>query len=159
MCNNNKLDWSKHTHAITSSASRNLSWLQHHLRSCSPKASLPLTFLTIGRLSKNVRGWLTRLPQIKLEYCSSIWDPYCQQNKLSLETIQHLAICLLKYWSLLTRLVILKKTCHMITRLVVMYKIIYGLIDIDATSYLITELVQPYHPITTNIYNVSWKLL
>jgi hypothetical protein len=71
-----KLNWNLHISNITSKANRTLGLLRRHLHSCKPKI-------------KEVA--YKALVRPKLEFCSSIWDPFHQDQKDRLEAVQRRA--------------------------------------------------------------------
>ena len=73
---NNKLSWAEHISNTVSKANKVLVLLHHNLNSCSP-------FVKETAYKSLVRP--------KLEYCSSIWDPYHQEYKNKLESVQRRA--------------------------------------------------------------------
>ena len=70
---NNKLSWDKHISNTVSKANKVLGLLHQSLYSCSP-------FVKETDYKTLIRP--------KLEYCSSIWDPYHQEYKNMLVSIQ-----------------------------------------------------------------------
>ena len=73
---NNKLSWAEHISKTTSKANSVLGLLRRNLYSCSSKVK---------------ETAYTTLVRPKLEYCSSIWDPYHQEHKNRLEAVQRRA--------------------------------------------------------------------
>ena len=73
---NSKLSWSDHISGITSKANRVLGLLRRNLYSCSPKVK---------------EAAFKSLVRPRLEYCSSIWDPYHQEHINKLEAVQRRA--------------------------------------------------------------------
>ena len=74
---NNKLSCTKHIGNTVSKANKVLGLLHRDLHSCSPFAK------------ETAHKSLVRP---RLEYCSSIWDPYHQENKNKLEAVQRRAV-------------------------------------------------------------------
>ena len=73
---NNKLSRAEHVSNTASKANKVLGLLRRNLNSCSP-------FVKETAYKSLVRP--------KLEYCSSIWDPYHQEYKNKLESVQRRA--------------------------------------------------------------------
>ena len=73
---NNKLSWAEHISNTVSKANKVLGLLRRNLYSCSP-------FVKETAYKSLVRP--------RLEYCSSIWDPYHQEYKNKLESVQRRA--------------------------------------------------------------------
>ena len=73
---NNKLSWAEHISNTVSKANKVLGLLRHNLYSCSP-------FVKETAYKSLVRP--------RLEYCSCIWDPYHQEYKNKLESVQRRA--------------------------------------------------------------------
>ena len=71
-----KLDWSPHCNTILSKANRTLGVLRRHLKGCSKSAKSTA---------------YKALVRPRLEYCSSVWDPYHQTDKATLERVQRRA--------------------------------------------------------------------
>ena len=120
-----KLDWSPHCNTIASKANRTLGVLRRHLKGCS----------------KSVKSTAYKaLVRPQLEYCSSVWDPYHQTDKATLERVQRRAARLVtgdyKRESSVTTLInnLGWKTLEerrVASRLTLMYKIINKLVDVD----------------------------
>ena len=70
---NNKLSWAEHISNTASKANMVLGLLCRNLYCCSPFVK-ETAYKSLDRL--------------KLEYCSSIWDPYHQDHKNKLESVQ-----------------------------------------------------------------------
>ena len=73
---NNKLSWAEHISKTVSKANKVLGHLRQNLHSCSPFVKETV---------------YKSLVKPKLEYCSSIWDPYHQEYKNKLESVQRRA--------------------------------------------------------------------
>ena len=73
---NNKLSWAENISNTVSKANRTLGFLRRNLYSCSP-------FVKETAYRSLVRPML--------EHCSSIWDPYHQEYKNKLESLQRRA--------------------------------------------------------------------
>ena len=127
---NDNLKWSKHVSSISSKASRVLGMMRRNLWNC-PKKVKETAYTTIVRP--------------KLEYACEAWDPHLQKDIASLERVQRKAarFCSNNYhptasvtemlselgWSTLE----LRRT---MSRLVLLYKMSRGQIDIDTDAYL-----------------------
>ena len=72
---NNKLSWAEHISNTDSKANNVLGLLRRNLDSCSP-------FVKETAYKSLVRS--------RLEYCSSIWDPYHQEYENKLESVQRI---------------------------------------------------------------------
>jgi hypothetical protein len=73
---NSSLSWNDHIKSIAGQASRTLGFLKRNFYGCSKNAKLAL---------------YKSLVRSKLEYCSSVWDPYTKTNIDLLEAIQNRA--------------------------------------------------------------------
>ncbi len=73
---NHKLNWTDHITTTVSKANRVLGLLRRNLYSCSSEVK---------------EAAYNTLVRPKLEYCSSIWDPYQQDHKNRLEAVQRRA--------------------------------------------------------------------
>lgn len=73
---NSKLSWADHINGISFKANRVLGLLRRNLYSCSPKVK---------------EAAYKSLVRPRLEYCSSIWDPYHQEHINKLEAVQRRA--------------------------------------------------------------------
>ena len=120
-----KLDWSPRCNTIASKANRTLGVLRRHLKGCS-KSVKSTTYKALVR------------PQ--LEYCSSVWDPYHQTDKATLERVQRRAARFVtgdyKREFRITTIInnLGWKTLEerrAASRLTLMYKIINKLVDVD----------------------------
>ena len=72
----NNLKWDKHINTITAKVNQSLGFIKRNLKVHSPTIK-EHAFKTLVRP--------------KLEYCSTIWDPHTQQQKLQIEKIQRRA--------------------------------------------------------------------
>ena len=86
LCITKDLNWNKHIHQITASASRTLAFIRRNLRSC--------------HMSIKTTAYTT-LVRLLLEYSSSVWDPHAQIVINQIEMVQRRAarFCLNDYTS------------------------------------------------------------
>ena len=126
---NNKLTWAEHISNTASKANKVLGLLRRNLYSCSP-------FVKEIAYKSLVRP--------RLEYCSSIWDPYHQENINKLESVQRRAarfVCrdfrcqshvsdMLRdlNWKTL-------EDCRTISRLTLLYKSIHNIVAINIDGH------------------------
>ena len=150
---NSKLNWAEHINSISAKANRVLGLLRRNLYSCSRKVK-EAAYKTLVRP--------------KLEYCSSIWDPYHQEYTNKLEAVQRRAarfvckeqrrkssvssmIAELKWPSLEER--------RTRARLILVYKAVHHLVAINLDSSVLKPVVNGistrnsstisfHHPIT-----------
>ena len=119
--------------------SDDLSW-SRHINTISKKANQ-----TLGSLKRNIKVYYkdlkstayTTLVRPQLEYASTVWSPHTATNIIKLEAVQRRAA----RWatrdyqrSSVTRTLELR---HIDSRLILMYKITYDIVDIPAADYLI----------------------
>ena len=127
-----KLRWNEHISNISTKANRTLGFIKRNLHGCKPQIK-SMAYQTMVRPT--------------LEYASTVWDPHHQVLIKTLEGIQRRAArfvtnnyrdrtpgCMTTMvqelnWETLQQR---RKT----SRLVMMYKIIHGLVDIDQSNYL-----------------------
>ena len=123
-----KLGWSPHCNTIASKANRTLGVLREHLKGCS----------------KSVKSTADKAPvRPQLEYCSSVWDPFHQSDKATLERVHGRAARFVtgdyKRESSVTTVInnlgwkSLEER-RAASRLILMYKIVNKLVDIDVNS-------------------------
>ena len=126
---NNKLSWAEHIINTVSKANKVLGLLRRNLYSCSP-------------IVKETA--YKSLVRPRLEYCSSIWDPYHQEYKNKLESVQRRAarfVCkdfrrqshvsdMLRYlnWKTL-------EDRRKISRLILLYKSVYNIVAIKIDEH------------------------
>ena len=128
---NSKLDWKPHIQNTVAKATRTLNFLRRNLKTGSVKAK-ETSYKTLVRPI--------------LEYCSPVWDPYTQEGKKTVESVQRRAarFTLQRYHntSSVTEMLDQLKWEPLSTRrardrLTLFYKATNGLIAIDTEGYLI----------------------
>lgn len=140
-----KLSWNQHVDAVTKKANNSLAFLRRNLSSC-PTHIKAQCYETLVRPT--------------LEYASTVWDPYTQRNIKAVEAVQRRAARFvvgdyrntsspsqmiedLGWQSLQNR--------RSNAKLVMVYRITYGLVDIPAASF--------FHPTSLNTRGHSLRYL